>query len=353
MSLNTALTKETSSAFSARRRGPPWLQYGATMALVFSAASSCVDSTPTAPNNIRFGQEGEIRIQLVKPLPGTTSLQGELQQVLTWNSEGPWQLFESVSYRGQLGDETLVRGTGNAASYAQLIVQVNETTGLKLLSGGLDPDVDPVCEGADGRISILIRDNLRDQEMRWVRCTGETLENLSEAVAGPDPAAARLITAARRSRDLTLSDDWRSAYSGSVPFGSLDRGEQSQAALTQPQVFLGRAGPGGTTVAPIGWDAFWSAHTGTDGPPPEVDWEEDIVLVAALGQRQEAGDSVEIRRILRVESGTVVDLYQRVPGDFCSPAAQLHTPFHIVIAPKTRPVFRFGEATVERVPCGG
>jgi hypothetical protein len=294
-----------------------------------------------------------MRIQVVTPLAGLSGLRGELQQALTWNSEGPWQLFESISYRGETGDETILQGVGNAGSYAELILQINETPGLALLNGELDPELVPVCEGADGRISFLVRDNLRDEEIRWVRCTGETLDKLSEASVGPEPAAARLITAGRRARDFTLGPSFRSAYAGSVPFGTLDRGEASQADLPQPRVFVGEPGPGGGTVEPLGWQSFWGAHTGTDGPAPAVDWTEDMVLVAAAGERQEAGDSMEIRRILQVESGTVIDLYRRVPGDFCSPAARIHTPFHIVIAPKTPPDFRFGEAVIERVPCGG
>jgi hypothetical protein len=317
-----------------------------------SALQGCSDGTAPEPASLRFGQVGEVRIRLVTPLPGTAGLTGELQEALTWNSEGPWQLFESVAYRGLVGDESLTRGVADAGDYAALLIQLNETPGLRLFTEALDPELDPVCEGADTRVSLLIRDNLRNEEVRWIRCSGETLFGLTEADAGPDAAAARIITAARRARDLTLGSDSRSSYLGSVPFGSLARGENSLADLSESLAFIGVDLVDGV-VAPPDWQSFWSIHTGSSAPPPDVDWSEDMVLVGAVGPRQEAGDSVEIRRILQVDSGTNVELYERVPGDFCSPAAQTHTPFHIVLAPRTRPTHRFGAATVERVSCGG
>lgn len=322
------------------------------LAAVAGPLLGCSDSTTPDPGSLRFGQVGEIRIRLVTPLPGNTGLDGELQEALTWHSDGPWQLFESIAFRGLVGDESLTRGLADPGDYAALLIQLNETPGLRLFTDALDPTLEPTCEGADSEVSLLIRDNFRNEEARWIRCSGETLESLTEADAGPDAAAARIITAARRARDLTLGNTFRSSYSGSVPFGTLDRGEHSLADLPEPLAFVGlELGEG--IGPPSAWQDFWEAHTGTPAPAPAVDWTEDMVLVGAVGIRREAGDSVEIRRILQVESGTNIALYERVPGDFCSPAAQTHTPFHIVIAPKTRPGYRFGAPAIERVPCGG
>lgn len=338
-----------------RRQGAALGIRGRLSPLAFTgllAITGCGENGTTELDNFRFGQVGEIQIQVVTPLAGLSGLMGELQQSLTWNSEGPWQLFESISYRGVLGDAQLKGGTGDPGAYAELIIQLNDTPGLQLFVAELDPDLDPRCEGGDGRISFVVRDNLRNEESRWTRCTSEPLEKLSEASAGPDAAAARLITASRRARDQTLGPSATYTYSGSVPFATLDRGEESQVPLEIPIVFLGQPRPAGDTLPPAGWEKFWSDHTGTDDPPPEVDWSEDMVVVAAVGVRQEAGDSVEVHRILQVESGTIVELHERVPGDFCSPAFQIHTPFHIVVAPLTPPNYRFGEVKVERVPCG-
>jgi hypothetical protein len=77
-----------------------------------------------------------------------------------------------------------------------------------------------------------------------------------------------------------------------------------------------------------------------------------MAIVAAVGLRTEAGDSVEVRRILRTGERTQVTLYERVPGDFCSPAARDHYPVHIVVFPRTVLPIVFSEIEEERVPCG-
>jgi len=87
--------------------------------------------------------------------------------------------------------------------------------------------------------------------------------------------------------------------------------------------------------------------------PPEVDWTREMVIVAAVGERTEAGDSVEVRRILQTGEGTQVEIVERVPGDFCSPASRRHFPVHVVVAPRTLlDVLRFSDVATERVPCG-
>jgi hypothetical protein len=131
-------------------------------------------------------------------------------------------------------------------------------------------------------------------------------------------------------------------YSGSVPFSTLDRGEDSFAELGTSFAF----------TSALGWPEFWRSHVGREEAPPVVDFERDMVVIGGVGQRLEAGDSVEVRRILQIDGGTLTEVVERVPGDFCSPAARLHVPFHIVLAPQTDPPLLFPEAQVERVPCG-
>jgi hypothetical protein len=72
----------------------------------------------------------------------------------------------------------------------------------------------------------------------------------------------------------------------------------------------------------------------------------------AVGLRGEAGDSVEVRRVVETNDGTLITLYERVPGDFCSPAARDHYPVHVIVAPRTRLPILFSEVVIERVPCG-
>ncbi len=316
--------------------------------------TGCEDDNGIQPGSLRFGQVGEIRVTLVVPLlfNGTA---GELQQILTWSSTGAWQLRENISYRGLPGDEQLRRSTGDsgafASFYAELITQLNESPGLKLFVPQLDPTLDPDCSAGGTRISFLIRDQIRGETVTWVRCAEGSLGTLNTAEAAPDPEAVRVIQAAILVRDYTHSDGFTSAYIGSVPFGTLDRGEDSGARLPRSRVFLSQ--PEGSIATPPEWNDFWRTHKGNPAAvPPPVDWRTEMVLVAAVGERIEAGDSIEIRRVLQTGEGTQVTLFERVPGDFCSPASRSHYPIHIIVAPRTREPIFFAEVVKERVSCG-
>ena len=304
---------------------------------------SCNGGTGPNIDTLRFGQLGEIRIQLIEPLQLGV---GDLEQVLTWGSSGPWQLTERISYRGILGDEQVRVSKGDpdllAAAYAQIITQLNETTGLDLFIDELDPLLDPPCGLTGTRLNLTIRDEGRNEEVTWKRCTTGNLKNISPVGAGPDPQASRVVQAALLMKAATLGDEFTSEYDGSVPFSTLDRGEDSNAQLDGPLSFGSEAG----------WPEFWERHTEPGQLSPAIDFEVDQVVVAAVGLRTEAGDSVEVRRILRVGVGSLTHIRERIPGDFCSPAARNQIPFHIVVAPKTPLPMVFAEILVERVSCG-
>lgn len=315
---------------------------------------ACGDDDGIQPGTLRFGQVGEIRVTLVVPLLFNQSA-GELQQVLTWSSSGAWQLREAVSYRGLEGDQQLRQNRAHAGAYASayagLITQLNETPGVQLFGPELDPALDPVCPLGRTRVLFRIRDHLRDQERTWVRCGQGSLGTLVTADAGPDPGAVRVIQAAILVRDFTQGQSFLSAYHGSVPFGTLDRNEDSGAGLMNPRVFSST--PEGSIATPPGWVDFWRAHKGDpSAAAPVVDWQIEMVLVAAVGERNEAGDSIEIRRVIQTGDGTQIDLTESVPGDFCSPAARSHYPIHIIVAPRTRQPIQFRDVVKERVPCG-
>jgi hypothetical protein len=336
----TERSKRTSVAWPAR-----------ALAVALSVLiSSCEDNGTTPPDTLRFGQLGQIRAELEAPR-GTPSFgtpaAGELHQILTWGSGGAWTFQESISYKGLVGDETFVRNPGDpaqyAADYASLITQVNEVTGLELFVDELSPDSVPTCGPTRTRLTFTIQDDVRSEEVTWVRCVSGSLSNLTPVDAGPDAAASRVALATMLARDRTLGDGYVYAYSGSVPFGTLDRGEDTPTRLGAPVVFLDQAS----------WFDFWTDHSGSTMPFPVVNFDEEMVVVAAVGVRDEAGDSVEVRRILQVDEGTLTEIFERVPGDFCSPAARSHVPFHIVLAPRTPSPIRFSDIRVERVPCGG
>ncbi|NNF27386.1 MAG: hypothetical protein HKN73_09220 [Gemmatimonadetes bacterium] len=338
--------------------------------LSLSTVVGCGGDGTTQPGSLRFGQVGEIRVTVVQPLivvssglqTNQASAQGELQQVFTWSSSGAWQLRESVSYLGVVGDEDLAQSPSNPAfyqgAYAALITQLNDNAATKLFVEGLDPNLDPDCfgDGIESRSKVIVQmdDQTTGARMRWTRCADGTLGELSPGGAGPDADASRVIQAAVLARDFGLGDQWQSKYIGTLPFATLERGEDSKApGLTGPLVFRQGTGPTAQTNAQQAFADFWRAHKGgVDALPPQVDWLNQMVLVGAIGPVQEAGDSVEVRRIVGDVLGTtLVEIYERQPGDFCSPASKVQTPYHIVVAPRVSTLVRFASARVERVPC--
>lgn len=339
--------------FTSRNSGQLSRQVFRAVSLLLFPLLGCGDDG-TQPFTVRFGQVGEVRISLVVPLL-FNNRPGELQQVLTWSSTGAWQLREIISYRGIQGDEDVRRNleedASYAASYATFITQLNDAEGLKLFTDQLPMELSPECAPGETRITFLIRDEVRSESRSWVRCAEGSFRTLEISSAGPDAGAVRLVQAAILARDRTLRSGYEYAYSGSVPYGTLDRGEDSGAELPQSRAFL--SSRPGVLETPEGWTSFWRAHTGNPtGHPPVVDWANEMVLVAAAGKRTEAGDSIEFRRILQTGEGTQVTLFERVPGNFCSPAARDHYPVHIVVAPRTLPPVEFREIQEERVPCG-
>jgi hypothetical protein len=316
--------------------------------LLVSLLSGCGDNGSQPPESLRFGQIGEIRLLLEVPLVFKDG-NGRLLQTLSWNSSGARQLVESISYRGLTGDENLKRNEGDPGEYAYLIAQLHEAP-LELFDV-LPREPPAPCPIGATTVTLTVRDQPRDDSETWVRCSEGSLATLKTSEAGPDAAAVRIIQAAILVRDFTEGRNFVSVYAGSVPFGTLDRGEDSGARLEESRAFF--SAEEGSLDTPDGWVAFWRAHMGDPrARPPAVDWAKEMVFVAAVGRRQEAGDSVEIHRVLQTGQETQVTLFERVPGDFCSPAAIEHYPVQIVVAPRTRLPVRFSDLVTERFPCG-
>jgi hypothetical protein len=83
-----------------------------------------------------------------------------------------------------------------------------------------------------------------------------------------------------------------------------------------------------------------------------VNWFSQSILLAAIGARQEAGDSVQVRGVYKVTQGHRVDIVERLPGDFCSPLEKRVYPFHVVVLPTISFPIEFAASQVERIPCG-
>ncbi len=301
------------------------------------------------PGALRFGQVGEVRVRVEVPLQHGI---GGVQQVLSWTSDGAWLLREAISYGERMGDETVKPNPGvplqYADAYATLISELNESQSQVFV---VDENLDPSCGLVASRITLSIRDDGRGEEKTWTRCGFGMLTTLRTQNAGPDEHASRIVEAAIRTWRRTLGSDSVSVYAGSLPFGTLERGERTGNTLVRPLVFKTPLGAPGSRT-PDGWEDFWAAHAEDGRAAPEVDWGSEMVLFAAVGPREEVGDSVEIRRVLTIDQGTRIVAVEQIPGDFCAPLHRLIRPYHLVVAPKAQPPVFFAEIATERVPCG-
>lgn len=308
-------------------------------AAVFLVA--CDDTSPTTPGASRFGQVGVVEMTVSAHL---TQGSGRLEQQIVWTSEGNWTLREEIFYKGTSGDATVreLEGRRNVSAgvYAQWIAQINEAPGLDLFDEVVDPTLDPDCPLGRSRVTLRVTDDTRDTSIGWTRCAPGSLATLTPTGSGPDPAAARVVNATVLLRDYTVGRTFESAYRGSLPFATLARGEDARLIYAEPVVFRTQED----------YAAYWS--TLSSEPPPAVDFSRETVFLAAVGLRQEAGVGVEVRRVVPVETGTLVEVVERIPGNFCSPAARTQAPYHLVVAPGVSDPVSFTELRVERVPCG-
>ena len=335
-------------------RGGRGVQFSLTACATVACAIGAGCDTTGPPNGpLRFGQSGEIRITVEAPLYLGA---GWLQQVLTWRSDGAWKVFEEIGYRGIVGEAHLDPNPGlafeYASMYASLIQKLNDDVGFKLIGvPELDAIQDPECRSGMSRVTVRIHDDSRNETREWTRCADGNLTNLTTRGSGPDAVASRVIQAAIFVRNNTAGPVFVSTYSGSLPFGTVDRGTETGSGLTESVYFRS---PDGSDQAPADWADFWGSHVGSRALPiPEIDWGGEMILVAAVGVRQEVGDSVEVRRVLAIDNGTRVEIVERVPGDFCAPARRTTRPIHIVVVPKSpEPIdFTDNPLPTESVPC--
>ena len=323
--------------------------------LVAAGTGACRDPPLSVPSGV-FGLEGEIRVDVHSPLPGAVG-QGELHEILIWASNGPWLLTERVFYEGNLGAETLRSGKLNpgelAREYGSLVQQLNETRGLRLFGRDVPQDLAPECAGALGRtrVAFTIRDTARGEVASWTRCAEGTLFTFAPGSATPDPGASRVVTAGQLARFFTLGEAAHSTYMGTIPFASLAESADSPARAEAPRAFISDDG-----TPPDDFIGFWMDHAGEAALPPQVDWGVEMVLLVAVGMRREAGSLVRVRRILPLgpAAGTRIDVTERVPGDFCSPASARLYPLQLVVLPVSNVHLpaHFTPVRVERVSCG-
>jgi protease stability complex PrcB-like protein len=94
------------------------------------------------------------------------------------------------------------------------------------------------------------------------------------------------------------------------------------------------------------WISLWQAiHPDANPPPrPEVNFGEQIVIVAALGERPTGGFAIRIDSVRSSDTGRQVFVTTTKPGTTCMTTQVLTQPVHIVTAPVAGGSTRFVEA---------
>lgn len=97
------------------------------------------------------------------------------------------------------------------------------------------------------------------------------------------------------------------------------------------------------------WRVQWglaSAHFGSPPPEPEVDFEKDMLLIAAMSSKGSGGYSVHIERVVERPDELVAHVRFTSPGARCGAIAVITSPADIVRLPKSEKNVRW---QVERV----
>ncbi len=80
-----------------------------------------------------------------------------------------------------------------------------------------------------------------------------------------------------------------------------------------------------------GWSQFWS-ELGV-GERPSVDFNRDVVIAVAAGQRPTGGYEIVIDRVTQNDGQLTVEVVERTPGPNCMTTASLTQPVDVVVVP--------------------
>lgn len=144
---------------------------------------------------------------------------------------------------------------------------------------------------------------------------------MAGCVAAPQPAAPP---------DQRLSPiDVPQLRAVELPIARLDQAAQSHfrytSGMTEPRMIVIRG--------EAAWDSQWRLATARSGPPPplpRVNFQDDMLLMAAMGPRGSGGFSVTFERV--IEQGNVLLAFVRFtsPGPRCGAIAVITSPIDIV-----------------------
>lgn len=101
------------------------------------------------------------------------------------------------------------------------------------------------------------------------------------------------------------------------------------------------------------WIEAWAGLGGPQPPtaPPDVDFERDMVVLVALGERGSGGHAVRVEGVSGGSAGSVtVHVTRTAPGPMCMTTQAVTSPVDVVRVPRAAGVVRFATRDVQS-PC--
>jgi hypothetical protein len=98
---------------------------------------------------------------------------------------------------------------------------------------------------------------------------------------------------------------------------------------------------------------LWRSHSDGFSPAPEqpvVDFDQNMVIAAFLGERNSGGHSIEITGVAELADSIAVNVKGTLPGAGCMLTMAVTQPYHVVTIPKSSKPAAF-VTTVERANC--
>lgn len=86
---------------------------------------------------------------------------------------------------------------------------------------------------------------------------------------------------------------------------------------------------------PAAWEQAWLQLSGNERPLPAVDFEREMVLVAAMGERNTSGYEIAIEKVSEDADGIHVEVLESSPGPSCGVFDVLTAPVTMVAVPRT------------------
>jgi hypothetical protein len=83
------------------------------------------------------------------------------------------------------------------------------------------------------------------------------------------------------------------------------------------------------------WAAFWS-ELGA-GDRPDVDFTQNVVIVAAAGQRQSGGHEIAVDRVNQADGQLTIEVVETTPGPNCLTTGAVTQPVDVVVVPVAAP----------------